>query len=185
MKPIHLRNIPPPLETFNHIALLEFFAKWLKPERYLEMGVRRGESFKKVARYCKEAHGVDMNDITFRLRRNMVFHKFSTDEYFNQLNKEVLFDMIFIDADHSFEQSLKDFQNAAKHLVVDGFIFMHDTYPYEPEMFRPDLCNDAYRAPLWIKQNMIDEFEIITLPFNPGLTIVKKMKRNKQLEYLD
>jgi len=56
MKPIHLRNIPPPLETFNHIALLEFFAKWLKPERYLEMGVRRGESFKKVARYCKEAH---------------------------------------------------------------------------------------------------------------------------------
>ena len=92
--------------------------------------------------------------------------------------------MIFIDADHSFEQSLKDFQNAAEHIIIDGFIFLHDTYPYDPIMFDREVCDDAYRTPLWLKQNRIDDFEIITLPFNPGLTIAKRMNRNQQLSYL-
>ena len=39
------------------------------------------------------------------------------------------------------------------------------------------------RQPLYIKENLIDEFEIVTLPINPGVTIVKKIKRNKQLIY--
>ena len=185
MTPIHLRNVPPPPETFDHITLLKFFANWIKPERYLELGVRWGNVFLKVAPLCKEAHCVDMNDIKFRLKKNMSFHKCSTDDYFEKLSKDELFDMIFIDADHSFEQSKKDFVNASRHLIDDGFIFLHDTYPYDPKFFEPEWCNDAYRTPLWIKQNMIDEFEIVTLPFNPGLTIVKKMNRNKQLQYLD
>jgi len=185
MMPIHLRNVPPPPETFDHIALLKFFASWIKPERYLELGVRWGTVFRKVAPLCKEAYCVDMNDIKFRLKRNMRFHKCSTDEYFDKLDKDLQFDMIFIDADHSFEQSRKDFVNASRHLITDGFIFLHDTYPYDPKLFAPEWCNDTYRTPLWIKENMIDEFEVITLPFNPGLTILKKMKRNKQLQYLD
>ena len=185
MKPIYLRNIPPPPETFDHIEMLKMYAKWIKPERYLELGVRSGAAFLKIAPYCKEAHAVDMLDVKFRLGKNMTFHKNSTDDYFAQLDKDVQFDMIFIDADHSFEQSCRDFVNAAKHIIMDGFIFLHDTYPYDPEMFKPEWCHDAYKTPLWIKQNMIDDFEIITLPFNPGLTIAKKMKRNKQLEYLD
>ena len=34
-----------------------------------------------------------------------------------------------------------------------------------------------------IKQNLIDDFEVFTLPINPGVTMVKKIKRNKQLIY--
>lgn len=183
MKPIHLRNVPPPAETFDHISLLKFFATWIRPERYLELGVRGGDSFLKIAPFCREAHGVDMAKIRFRLKKNMVFHQRSTDEYFGLLTDEIKFDMIFIDADHSFEQSRTDFLNASKHIMTDGFIFLHDTYPYHPEMLEPHLCHDAYKTPLWIKQNMIDEFEIVTLPFNPGLTILKKMKRSEQLNY--
>ena len=183
MKSIHLRNVPPPLETFDHISLLAFFAGWIRPERYLELGVRGGESFVRIAPFCTEAHGVDIEDIRFKLRKNMTFHKLSTDEYFEKVDNETQFDMVFIDADHSFEQSRKDVLNASKHIIVDGLIFLHDTYPYDPEMFKPELCNDGYKTPLWIKQNMIDDFEIVTLPFNPGLTILKKMKRNKQLNY--
>ena len=47
----------------------------------------------------------------------------------------------------------------------------------------PWICNDVYKTALYIKENLIDEFEILTLPFNPGVTIVKKMNRDKQLIY--
>ena len=51
-------------------------------------------------------------------------------------------------------------------------------------MLTPDLCHDAYKTALFIKQKLAQEFEIVTLPFNPGLTIVKKMNKEKQLSYL-
>jgi hypothetical protein len=115
----------------------------------------------------------------------MNFFHGTTDQYFDSIKESnIKFDFIFIDADHSFEQSLNDFLNASKHIVEDGFIFLHDTYPYDSVMLSPDLCHDAYKTALYIKQNLIHEFEVVTLPFNPGLTIIKKMNREKQLSYL-
>ena len=61
LKPIHLRNLPEPLETFDHAAFLAFIASWLKPERYLELGVRTGTSLVAVKDYCKEVYAVDIN----------------------------------------------------------------------------------------------------------------------------
>ncbi len=187
MQPIHLRNVPPPAETYDHVSLLSHMASWIKPERYLELGVRDGKNFVHVSQYCKHAIGVDVNDIPFLLHGNMEFRKMTTDQYFEQLvveNDEPLFDMVFIDADHSHEQSLKDFLNVEKYVIEDGLIFFHDTYPFDPEYFHPGACNDVYKTALYIKQNLIDRFEIVTLPFNPGVTIVKKISRNKQLIYL-
>jgi len=183
MKPIHLRNIPPPFETFNHVEFFNFIFSWLKPERYLELGVRDGKNFKQVSKYCKEAIAVDIQNPIFSLDQNMSYHTMLTDEYFAQLNKDVLFDAIFIDADHSYQQSLKDFLNVKDRIIEDGFVFFHDTYPYDYSMTVSTLSSDCYKTILYIKQNFIDEFEILTLPFNPGVTIVKKMKRNKQLIY--
>ena len=37
MKPIHLRNVPPPAETFNHVEFLNNLIYWIKPEKYLEL----------------------------------------------------------------------------------------------------------------------------------------------------
>jgi predicted O-methyltransferase YrrM len=108
-----------------------------------------------------------------------------TDEYFAKLSPDEQFDVVFIDADHSHEQSLKDFLNVKDRVIDDGFIFFHDTYPYDVSMTHPLACNDAYRTALYIKQNLIDEFEVLTLPINPGVTMVKKMKRNKQLLWMD
>jgi hypothetical protein len=73
--------------------------------------------------------------------------------------------------------------NVKDRVIEDGFIFFHDTYPYDELMFNPDLCNDVYKTALHVKQNFIDEFEILTFPFNPGVTVAKKISRNKQLIY--
>ena len=184
MKPIHLRNVPPPGETFNHPEFFELFFSWLKPENYLELGVRDGATFRKVSKHCKKSVGVDLFPAPFPLEENMEFYVTSTDDYFNNLDENIMFDAVFIDADHSHEQSLKDFINVKDRVIEDGFIFFHDTYPYDPVFFDVHACNDAYKTAHYIKQNFIDDFEIVTLPINPGVTIVKKMKRNKQLIYL-
>lgn len=182
MKPIYLRNVPPPGETFNHPEFICGLLKWIKPERYLELGVREGNTFLPASKYCQKAIGVDaFNNIPFQLEPNMEFHAMMTDDYFTNLDPKIQFDVVFIDADHSHEQSLKDFINVKDRVIEDGFIFFHDTYPYDEAFLHPHACNDCYKTALYIKQNFINEFEILTIPINPGVTILKKMNRDKQL----
>lgn len=183
MKPIHLRNVPPPMETFYHPAFLEAIFAYLKPENYLELGVRDGVNFLLLAKHCVKAQGVDIVGAPFALPANVKYFTMNTDAYFKALDPTEKFDAVFIDADHSHAQSLKDFMNVKDRIIDDGFIFFHDTYPYDASMFDVNLCNDVYRTALYIKQNFIDDFEILTLPFNPGLTLVKKIKRTTQLNY--
>jgi predicted O-methyltransferase YrrM len=183
MQPIHLRNVPPPMETFDHTSFLNFIFSYLRPENYLELGVRDGKNFSVLAQHCQNAVGVDIVPAPFQLAPNMTYHTTSTDAYFSTLPPEVKFDAIFIDADHSHAQSLKDFLNSKDRIIDDGFIFFHDTYPYDELMFNPQLCNDVYKTALYLKTHHIDEFEVLTFPFNPGVTVAKKIARTKQLIY--
>ena len=182
MKPIHKRNVPPPAETFNHTEFFDLLFKWIRPECYLELGVRHGGNFVTLAKHCKKAIGVDIIDPEFRIEGNMEYSQMTTDKYFESLTDET-FDAVFIDADHSHTQSLKDFMNVKDRVIEDGFIFFHDTYPWDISMTNRGQCDDVYKTALYIKQNLIDDFEIITLPINPGVTICKKMKRDRQLIY--
>lgn len=182
--PIHLRNVPPPYETFNHSTFLEFLISYIKPNIYLELGVRDGLTILKCAPHTVKSIGVDILPCQFNLSKNIEYHQTTTDDYFKSLDPSIKFDVVFIDADHSHEQSLKDFLNVKDKVIDDGFIFFHDTYPYNETMMLPHLCNDVYKTAHYIKNNFIDAFEIVTLPFNPGLTILKKINRNKQLIYL-
>jgi len=190
MIPIHLRNVPPPPETFDHIEILSFMAKWIKPTSYLELGVRDGSSLWPISEYCEHCCGIDidLSAIRFPPKDNITLLQTTTDEFFASLEPDNYFDMVFIDADHSHKSSLKDFINASKYIIDDGFIFLHDTYPYSETMIdasiNPSLCGECYKTAFYIKTHFIEDFEVITLPFNPGLTMVKKMKRNKQLIYL-
>lgn len=184
MTPIYLRNLPPPDETFNHVQFLSSFASVIKPEHYLELGVRNAICFNAVAPFCSRVTAVDISPISINEHKNGHIFQGPTDAYFLQLTDET-FDMVFIDADHSHEQSLKDFENVLPRVIDDGFIFLHDTYPSSPHMFAPDKSNNVYLTAKYIKQHYIDQIEILTLPFNPGLTIVKKIPRHKQLIYRD
>ena len=184
MKPIHLRNVPPPTETFNHVEFIKYLATWLKPENYLELGVRWGTAFKEIAPMAVKSTAVDVVPCQFQLPNNSIYIQDTTDNFFQKLNQDEKYDLIFIYADHSHEQSLKDFINAEKFLINDGFIILHDTYPYDLSYISPLYCNDCYKTALYIKNNLIKNFEIITLPFNPGLTLIKKIPQNKQLIYL-
>ena len=184
MNPIHLRNLPPPLETFDHCGLLRFIAEWLKPERYLELGVRHGDSLFSVAPLAEEVYAVDIKPFELRyggLPENVIPFIESTDDFFKRDLPE--FDMVFIDAFHERDQVIRDFDNVLKHVIEDGIIFLHDTYPYGEEMINPELCNNCWEAALYIKNNY--DVEIVTLPFNPGVTIIKKTPKHRQIIWKD
>lgn len=183
MKEIYLRNLPGECRDFSHTDFFLFLFSFLKPENYLELGVRDGSNFRPVSPLCKKSTAVDIIPIQFPIGANCGYFQMSTDTFFEKLDKTERYDAVFIDADHSHAQSLKDFLNVKDLVVEDGFIFLHDTYPYDESWIVPVSCGDVYKTALYIKQNFLDEFEIVTLPFNPGLTIIKKMKKNKQLIY--
>ena len=185
MQPVYLRNVPPPAETFEHINLLEWFAGWIKPERYLELGVRDGRCFVAVSQYCKSAIAVDVVPIQFSIPNNSVYEQMSTDEYFKKIEGlDLQFDMVFIDADHSFEQSYQDFLNVKDLVIPDGFVFFHDTYPCNKEMTAPHFSNDCYKTVIKIKEEFGTEWDIVTLPFNPGVTIAKKVYNKNGLPWM-
>lgn len=187
MNPIHLRNTPLEtgiLEVYNHPFLLEHFASWIKPENYLEIGVRDGTSLLPVSKWAKKCHAVDVNFLHKNYTDNVLLYEMTSDDFFKQIDKNLKFDMVFIDGDHSKEQVYKDFINVKDILIDDGFIFFHDSYPHSEHMFNPTLCNDCWQAILKIKNEFYNEFEIITLPFTPGVTIMKKMKIYKQLLWI-
>lgn len=176
MKPVHLRNVPPPIETFDHVNLIQWIAGWMKPERYLELGVRDGKCFLEVAPYCNVAIGVDKDNPPFAIPHNCTYEQMYTDEYFEKIKgSDTFFDMVFIDADHSFEQSYKDFLNVKDYVVPNGIVFFHDTYPCSEDLTVHYYCNDCYKTPIEIRKNFYDEWELVTLPFNPGVTICKKI----------
>lgn len=181
MTPIFQRNIPHQNpELYNHPYLLEHFASWIKPDNYLEIGVREGVSLRPVSKWAKTCHAVDINFLVKDYADNVVLYEMSSDEFFSKI-KNIKFDMVFIDGDHDKNQVYKDFINVKDKVIEDGFVFFHDSYPHNEEMFHPTLSYNCWEAVLQIKKEFHTEWEIITLPFTPGVTIMKKMSINKQL----
>ena len=185
MNEIYLRNTPENnngrLETYLHYEIIQHLASWIKPINYLEIGVRHGSVYHLVNQYCNTCYLVDINFLDIEYSKNSVKFEMTSDHFFKTIEPSTKFDLVFIDGDHSKEQVLKDFLNVKDMVVADGFVILHDTYPCDERMELPNYSNNAWESILFIKENFRDDWEILTLPFNPGLTIMKKMKSNKQL----
>ncbi len=104
-----------------------FFNKLIRElnySSYLELGVSSGHYCWDVVR-CPNKVGVDSNP---NLNIPGVVCS-TTDDYFKNLDSNVKFDLIFIDAFHEKYQVYKDFCNSLLHLNPGGAIIMHDVYP--------------------------------------------------------
>ena len=149
-------------------------------QKYLELGISEGFNIRHVASVCPDCTGVDIKDIS--KFRDFKFHICTTDKFF-ETNKET-FDVIFIDADHQFEQVKKDFINSLNVLNKFGIIFLHDTDPSKKEYLDPKLCGDSYKMIRWLRNEYYGVLEMITIPVGiPGLTIVNRMREKRFYEY--
>lgn len=75
--------------------------------------------------------------------------KGTSDEYFNQLNQDVKFDIIFIDGLHHYDQVLIDIENSLKHLSFDGVIVCHDCLPSTEKMQLREDSGGEWTGDVW------------------------------------
>lgn len=167
---------------FFHHQFLELMARRMAPHLYVEFGVASGECISRVAPHCHRAIGVDL-----KVPRDVSGYELflgSTEEFaIRKLPELDSIDLLFIDADHRFEQSIQDFNRLLPKISNDGLIVLHDTYPENKQWLAVDHCADSYRTAdeLYTRCHQLG-VEVVTLPFPPGITIVRK--RSSQLAWM-
>jgi hypothetical protein len=102
-------------------------------QSYLEIGLARGETFAAVQ--CPVKVSVDIaGDPTYKM---------TSDAFFEQ--NETMYDIIFVDGDHSTAQARKDVENALRWCDYDGTLVIHDCNPGLPEH-----ATDEYTGGCWL-----------------------------------
>lgn len=175
-EPIYRRLLPPPDETVDHALIIKSVIQEVDPLKesvYIEYGVRWGNNMNTISPYVKEAHGVDLQLPAQKLGDNCKFWKGYTDDFSKKVMPSLKYQFAFVDADHAFSSAYADFAHLYEHLQPGGYIFLHDTYPCAERFLEPGACNDCYKTPIQIKRSFPNA-EVLTLPLNPGVTIVRK-----------
>jgi len=163
----------------GYISLLVNSIPDIEKKSYLELGLGRGVNFSLIQAGRKVS-------VDVRKETNPTFWM-STDNFFEQ-NKE-MFDVVYVDADHHFEQVVKDFNNALK--ICDMYLFLHDLVPPIQELISFDKCGDAYKLLFYLVE--VANTTVFTLDTDCGLSFVRMPVEIKQvnplipfrLEYLE
>lgn len=169
-------NIPPTIEykqTEHYSNLIKWIVRLTNCQSYLELGVEYGTNIIEIKDLVKTCVGVDKNVVEIINKGTIDFYQMETDSFFFKNDKS--FDIIFIDANHNFEQVKKDFDNSLKILNKYGIIILHDTDPMIKELLSSNYCDDSYKIINYISKN--EELNIITFPIQEtGMTFV--MRKN-------
>ena len=127
-------------------------------ERYLEIGVAKGNTFFNVE--ASDKHAVDPRfrfDIGNRSDfKNETFHSVTSDEYFSKSSDESKpFDLIFLDGLHTYNQTLKDFLNSLAVAHKKTIWLIDDTVPRDAISAEPSL--DKVKSARSIENNDSDQ----------------------------
>ncbi len=77
-----------------------------------------------------------------RTNPGTTYHEVTSDEYFGKyVEAAETFDVIYLDGLHTFEQTLRDFNNALEHLEPRGVILIDDVRPHTYVASLPNLGN--------------------------------------------
>lgn len=136
-------------------VVLQTFLNFFDEPRYLEVGVAGGGTFHQVEaaykvavdprfRFDWEAEQRDRGPAT-------QYHQVTSDTYFGSIvDADQEFDVIYLDGLHTFEQTLRDLNNAVDHLSKGGVILIDDVRPSSYQASLPDI-EDFRRVRLHLK----------------------------------
>ncbi len=162
-----------------HEDFITYLASQYRPKIYVELGLYQCELFNKIVPHADILVGVDIfaeAGKRMTVLEKTVFVNSTTDEFAAALKENPFsIDMLFIDADHSKESVLKDFWNFFPYVNDHGIILLHDTHPKNLQYTDKGYCGDAYLVIEELKKHS-DEFEMMTIPIHPGLTLIRKRK---------
>lgn len=150
---------------------------------YLEIGVQAGTSFKEVKIPLKT--GVDPDPKCRSLDAvNRSIYIQTSDAFFELIQHSAIqprWDLIFIDGMHTYEQALRDINNALRHLNPNGSIVVHDLNPPDADAANPvpnigksgGWCGDVWRA--WMALRMTrDDLTMYTVDCDWGVGVIRR-----------
>lgn len=140
-------------DYIDSLTVLYSVSEILKPENYLEIGVRRGRSMAVVAKAHPDVniYGIDLwiphyaglenpgpefvkNNLKLFHRGNLNLISGNSHEEVPKLKKlKIQFDLVFVDGDHSFSGAFRDLINVAPLVKPGGVIVFDDiNHPLHP-----------------------------------------------------
>lgn len=151
--------------------VINYFIKYRNYRTYLEIGVYDGINFMNVD--CSEKIGIDPSLAKLHTSARPYCVRMNSDEFFNSIPTDQLFDIIFIDGDHTYEQVVKDIANSKKHLSVNGVIIMHDVYVFDEKqtVYNDDSVYMGTTYQAFIQQVMMNEIKHMYNVYYTGIDL--------------
>lgn len=162
----------------NRIEVINYFIGFFNYKKYLEIGCHNGVCFKDIKAEYKV--GVEPN------KNRFATHYMTSDDFFK--NNKDIFDIIFIDGLHIYEQVMKDIDNALVVLDKDGIIIVHDCNPSSEIRQRVPQESGGWNGNVWkaiVDVRQRQDVDVITLDTDQGLGIIIKRNNINVLEKLD
>jgi cephalosporin hydroxylase len=157
--------------------IVQLLYRIFQPVVYLEVGVLNGDTINTLVPLAREFGGRLLGiDLQRQERVHSCVEFFQRDSSLIGPEWSIPLDMVFIDADHSKDAVLRDFNDFFKWLNPGCLMLMHDTYPPSEKSAQPGLCGTAWQAAWELRQRKSDEYEILTFPTYYGLTVIRKSK---------
>lgn len=132
--------------------------------RFLEIGVRHNEGKMSIDHIeCQHRDGVD-------IMPNRANYTMASDQFFEMIPADQMYDIIFVDGDHEKTQVLKDVENSLKHLNLGGTILCHDINPPEEFYLATRYCNNCWEAWAELRSTRPDlEMHALNIDLGPGI----------------
>ena len=172
-KSFRLQSRKPPYAfsiTENRIAIINYFAAEMRATNYLEIGCADNTVFSNIS----VSNKVGVDPIMGGTYRG------TSDNFFSQ--NSIIFDLIFIDGMHTFEQVYRDVANSLKSVKVDGYILLHDMLPksYEEQLV-PCSTLGPWTGDVWKLSFLLSDVEGLDFKIindDHGLGVIRKINEN-------
>ena len=190
------------MKTQNSADRLNAIAKEIGGvKHYLEIGVAKGDTFFNVE--ATEKHAVDPRfRFNPKIRKNFsneIFHSITSNEFFNKALKEKkLFDLIFIDGLHTFNQTLRDFLTSQAVAHSKTIWLIDDTIPTSAIAAEADLekvklarkilsndndqtwMGDVFKVPIFINA-FLPQYTCLTTEGHGQTIVIKKPNQESNM----
>lgn len=180
-------------DSDRHLMSLFGIALGSKAKTIIELGVRNGDSTLPLLIASNLNGGklfsVDLNETEFSVpseyKSNWEFHKSDAIDFLKKWDKNIDIDLIYIDDWHSYEHVKKELEILDSLVSPNTVILLHDLmYGNTCPFYHVDLTvkdgqwgnGGPYRAVAELNPQF---WEFSTLPWNNGLTILRKKYSNK------
>lgn len=180
-----------PKSTVNdanwHENFIAHLASLIKPNLYVEVGLDKCHTFNKIIPYAKNLIGVDSDSKVAKYitkSPKAMFLNIASDQFVKYAKeKKLKIDLLFIDANHQEKQVIKDSKGLFPSVSEDGLILLHDSFPTSKNSPGSRGSGTVHKAVDKLSKTS-KEYEMVTIPIPPGLTIVRKCKKPGSLSLI-